>query len=360
MNNTPKQLGFTIPGEWEKHSAVWLAWPHDPTTFVQGVDKAEATFCQIIKAFEGSEPVNLIVLPEAQNRVNQILKDFGCDLSNIHFCPVLYADVWTRDYGPTFLNKDAYIKWDYNVYGKGNDDPVYWAPLLKDNNTFNLLNLPGQKFTPGIVMEGGSIEPNGQGTLITTEQCLLNKNRNPHLSKEQIEQYLKDYLGVSKIIWLKKGLFNDHTDGHIDDIVKFVSPNKILCAYEEAENDENFATLNENFEVLQKATDQDGKSFELIKMPMPHMRYSAEHSVHSDSEKASEHEGEGEKAAVSYINAYIGNTVVLVPTFSDPNDEAALRIYQDCFPDKKIFPINCMNIIYGGGTIHCMTQQQPR
>lgn len=357
---TPASLGFYMPAEWEKHSAVWLAWPKDPTTFTQGVDKAEIIFCRIIKALEGSERVELIISDEAeQNRIVGLLKNFGADLNNITFHQVKYADVWTRDYAPLFLNNNAWTKWEYNVYGKGHEDQVYWQPLLKDNEVFNKISLPGKKFNPGIVMEGGSLEVNGQGTLITTEQCLLNPNRNPSLSKKQIEQYLKDYLGVSKIIWLKKGLVNDHTDGHIDDLAKFVGPNKILAAYEEDPNDENFKTLDDNYKVLTNAQDQDGKPFEIVKMPMPHMRYQAGHTVHSkDVNNNSQISAETEKAAVSYTNFYIGNSIVLAVTYNDPNDAKALKIIQSCFPDRKVVPIDCSDIIYGGGAVHCMTQQQ--
>jgi agmatine deiminase len=356
---TPKQQGFMMPAEWEKHSAVWLAWPHDVTTFTQGIDKAEHTFCQMIKAFEGSEKVEMLMLDnEMQSRVERMLQEFGVNLSNVNFHQMYYGDVWMRDYGPSFLRNDVWVKWQYNVYGKAHEDAIYWAPLLKDNDVFDNLNLHGQKFEPGIVMEGGSIEVNGKGSLITTEQCLLNPNRNSDLSREQIEKYLGDYLGVSKVIWLKRGLVNDHTDGHIDDIVRFVSESKILCCYEEDESDENYENLKDNYNTLVGSNDQDGKPFEVIKLPMPHMRYEEGHSVHS-SDEANSPDELPEKAAVSYANFYIANNTVLVPVYNDPNDAEALEIIQSCFLDRKVVGIDCSNIIYGGGAIHCMTQQQP-
>lgn len=335
-----------MPAEWEPHCAVWLAWPYDGTTFPKGIEGAEKTFCRIIKSLEGSEKVNLIVLDnQMQNRAENLLKDFGADLANVAFHRVEFADVWIRDYGPFFLvnrgQKDlAWVKWGYNAYGKA-EDP-YFTDLLRDNEVFNILNPDGKKFIAKMVLEGGSIEVNGAGALLTTEQTLLNTNRNPDLNKKQIEGYLNDYLGSSKIIWLKKGLINDHTDGHIDDIAKFVGPNKILCAYEENIEDENFKILDDNYQILKNSTDQNGRPFELMKLPMPHMRYD-----------------DGQKAPVSYVNFYIGNKAVLVPTFDDPNDEKAVKIIQSCFPDRKIIAINCKEIIYGGGSIHCMTQQQP-
>ncbi len=343
---TPKELGYRMPAEWERHDAIWLAWPYDDTTFPGRVPAVEQRMVEIIAAIHTGERVELLVLDEAmQSKVRNMLQSAGVDLTKINFHLVLFQDVWMRDYGPIFLTNRSqkalgWVKFKYNAYGKA-DDP-YFAPVLKDNDIFNRIKLPGKKFETDMVLEGGSIEVNGQGTLLTTEQCLLNPNRNPHLSKEQIEQHLKDYLGVSKIIWLKRGLVNDHTDGHIDDIAKFVAPNKIICAYEEDPSDENYGILKENFEALKKATDYDNQPFEVIKMPMPHMKYD-----------------NGKKAPVSYINGYIGNTVVLVETFNDPNDTKAIETWQSLFPDRKVVPIDCREIIYGGGALHCMSQQQP-
>jgi len=343
---TPKQLGFIMPAEWSMHSATWLAWPYDETTFPKRVPIAEAVFVEMIKASYESETVKLLVLnDEMKNHASALLQKAGIDIGKINFIITRFADVWTRDYGPTFLiNRQektlASVKWEYNAYGKANDP--YFTPVLIDKDIFNNIILPGQKFIPGIVMEGGSIEVNGKGTLITTEQCLLNKNRNPELDKQKIENYLNDYLGTSKIIWLKKGLVNDHTDGHIDDIAKFVSSATILCSYEEDKSDENFEILDDNYKTLERATDQDGNKFNLIKLPMPHMLYD-----------------DGTKAPVSYCNFYITNGVVLAPKFNDPNDAKALQIIQSCFPDRKVVGIDCSEVIYGGGTIHCMTQQEP-
>ena len=344
--STPKEEGYIMPAEWEKHSAVWLAWPYDKTTFSKGIDGAEKTFCKIIKSLEGSEKVELLVLDnKMQNLAENLLKDFGADLTNVIFHQAPFADVWIRDYGPFFLvNRGqknlAWVKWEYNAYGKAEDS--HFTNLMKDNEVFNILNPDGKKFIAKMILEGGSIEVNGAGVLLTTEQTLLNPNRNPDLNKKQIENYLDDYLGASKIIWLKNGLVNDHTDGHIDDVAKFVSLNKILCAYEDNIEDENFEILDNNYQILKNSTDQNGKSFELIKLPMPHMKYD-----------------DGTKAPVSYCNFYIGNGVILAPKFNDPNDGKALEIIQSCFPERKVVAIDCSEIIYGGGAIHCITQQQP-
>ncbi len=328
-----------MPAEWKMHEAVWLAWPYDKTTFPNRMEKVEKVYCNIIKALKNSEKIELLTLPTMKSHVEKILKNNNVDLKQITFRLTDYADVWIRDYGPIFLinNKEKKVGWikaQYNAYGK-KEDP-YHKPLLKDNNVFETLAPAGQKFDLNIVLEGGSVEVNGEGVLITTEQCLLNSNRNPHLNKNLIEEYLKKYFGVEKIIWLKQGLVNDHTDGHIDDLVKFISPNKILCCYEDNQRDENYNILKDNFEVLTK------EPLEVIKLPMPHMYYD-----------------DGTKAPASYANFYIGNKAILVPIFNDPNDKKAITIIRSCFPNHKVVGIDCHDLIYGGGTIHCITQQQP-
>ncbi len=364
ISQTPKQLGFVMPAECEKHSAIWLAWPYDDTTFPGRIQSAEAVLVKIIKLIYESEKVELLVLDDSmKNKITLLLKEAQVNLSYINFNFVAFQDVWVRDYGPFFIvnrqeKKLGWVKWGYNAYGKA-DNP-YFTDLLKDNKVFDILNPDGQKFKADMVLEGGAIDVNGLGSLLTTKQTLLNPNRNPNLNKEQIEKYLADYLGAHNVVWLEKGLTNDHTDGHIDDIAKFITPNKILVAYEDDPADKNYEILKNNYEILKKAVDQDGKPFEVVKLPMPHMRYDIGHTVHSEA--AGENlakNGQAEKAAASYLNFYIGNSVVLVSTFKDPNDARALQIIQDCFPDRKVVGIDCTDIIYGGGSIHCMTQQQP-
>jgi agmatine deiminase len=349
MKDTPLKLGYMMPAEWELHSAIWLAWPHDKISFPD-LEKTERDVTQIISAIYKYEKVNLLVLDQAmQDHTTEIIQKEGIDLSKINFLIVDYMDAWMRDCGPCFVKNTetgtlAWVKWDYNVYGGKFPD------LLIDNEIMYKLedgiNTP--MFQPGIVMEGGAFEVNGEGVLITTEQCLLNSNRNPSLNKDQIEIYLKEYLGVTKILWLKQGLVGDHTDGHVDDIARFISKNKILVAFEENQDDENYQVLVDNYNTLSDATDQDGNKFELIKLPMAHIIY--------DESKPFE---KGGKAPASYTNFYIGNSVVLAPTYNDLNDAKALEIIQSCFPDRKVIGIDCTSIIYGGGAIHCMTQQEP-
>jgi len=333
-----------MPAEWEQHDAIWLAWPHDPITFPDRLEKVEKTYGEIIKALQGSEKVNLLVRDGVmKTRALGLLRQWGINPDDIVFHIYNYADVWFRDYGPIFLvNKKsgslAMNHWIYNAWGGK------YESLMKDTRIPEFINLSMNIpcFTPGIVMEGGSIDVNGKGTLLTTEQCLLNKNRNPHLNKSEIEEYLMEYLGVTNIIWLKNGIEGDDTDGHIDDIARFVNPTTVLCAYEENMHDVNHPVLHENYEILLHAKDQNGNKLNVIKLPMP--------GAIGDKET---------RLPASYANFYIGNKAVLVPIFGHENDAKALDIIQHQFPDRKVIGINCSDLVYGLGTLHCISQQQP-
>ena len=251
-----------------------------------------------------------------------------------------YADVWFRDYGPIFVRNTkelAMVHWKFNSWGEKYEE------LLKDAQIPNII---GQEmklpcFEPGIVLEGGSIDVNGLGTLLTTEQCLLNKNRNACLPKEQVEKYLEDYLGVNHVIWLRSGIAGDDTDGHVDDLARFVNPTTIVCAYEDSD-DENGKALKQNYQILCQSTDQNGKQLNIIKLPMPgNVEYKRK------------------RLPASYTNFYIGNKTVLVPTFKSEKDKAALSILQKLFPERKVVGIDCRDLICGFGAIHCISQQQP-
>lgn len=330
-----------MPAEWEKHKATWLSWPNDDDFFKEKIGNIEKIYVEIILHLHQGEYVNIVVLnQDVENRVKKMLEEKGVDLSQVVFFQTDYVDVWMRDYSPTFVKKEGevvWIKWIYDGYNKK------FLELLKDGEVFNDLNkvLNSKVTHMDYVMESGAFEVNGVGTLMTTMQCLL-ENRNKGKTRAEYERLFSENLGVNNFIWLNKGLFNDHTDGHIDEVARFVSPNKILCAYEENEQDENFEILKENFEILENSLDQNGNKFEVVKLPMPHMFYD-----------------DGEKAPVSYANFYIGNNVVLATVFGDPNDDKAVEIIQECFPDRKVVPINCRELIYGGGAIHCITAQEP-
>ncbi len=342
---TPRSLSYHMPAEWERHKAIWLSWPYDLDSFPE-IEAVEKSYLAIIKAIHNSEIVNLLVKDEMmQSCVVDRLKEEKVDLSRIHFHVIDYADVWFRDYGPTFVvNREkemgrrvAAVNWIFNAWGEK------YAELLGDRRIGKLINedLKMDYFLPGIVMEGGSIDVNGCGTVLTTEQCLLNKNRNPSLNKEKIEGYLKEYLGLSKVIWLKEGIAGDDTDGHVDDIARFVNPTTVLCAYEDDPEDENYSVLKHNYELLCRETDQDGCALRVIKLPMPGKV------------------GAKRRLPASYANFYIGNDVVMVPVFGHKNDSVALQIIQEAFPSRRVVGINCREMVHGLGTVHCISQQEP-
>ncbi len=343
---TPASLGYKMPAEWVPHDAIWLSWPHDPESFGKGLSKVEQAYATLIKEIHKTEGVELFVTdPAMQKRASSFIDRAGADLTKVRFHGFSYADVWIRDYGPTFVvrrrePKIAMVHWIFNAWGGK------YKELMGDTRIPDQM-FPKSRFKtfkPGIVMEGGSIEVNGQGTVLTTKQCLLNKNRNPSMTRAQIEKALKDNLGVSNIVWLNEGIVGDDTDGHIDDIARFVGPTRVVCAVEENKLDANYEPLKECFEALEKAKDQDSKPFEIIRLPMPS-------PVEADG---------GRRLPASYANFYIGNGVVLAPVFGCDQDDAALKILETCFPGRRIAPIPCREWVAGLGTVHCGSQQQPR
>jgi agmatine deiminase len=345
---TPAELGFFMPAEWQRHAATWLTWPKDPLTWPDRVPQVEEIYLEMMAALTPNETVNLLVDNEAtEEAVRSRCKFEGRE--NIRFHRLETVDSWIRDYGPNFIvnaqGELAYNHWIFNAWGNKYEE------LKRDTSIparlERVLNVP--RFEPGIVLEGGAIEVNGAGCVLTTEQCLLNANRNPQLSRKQIEQYLKDYLGIRKVLWLKEGIAGDDTDGHIDDIARFVSPNRIVCAVEDDPGDANYELLLENMKRLKEMTDAEGKNFEVVPLPMPGF-------VGGTREPG---ERNLERLPASYANFYIANSVVLVPIFGSENDQLALDIIQNLFPDRRAVGINCEPLVWGMGTIHCVTQQQP-
>ncbi|MBL8030291.1 MAG: agmatine deiminase family protein [Candidatus Doudnabacteria bacterium] len=349
-----------FPAEWEKHSAVWLAWQHDEISFPGRVEKVENSMTEFIKAVHTSEMVNLLVLDEKMKEKAQTkLKSAGVDLLRVNFKITEYMDAWMRDTGVLFVRiiplpsgerlgegaPLAIASFTFNIWG--NKFPDLEIDKQIPEKVSSWTNLPLIK--SDIVLEGGSLDVNGEGLCLTTEQCLLNENRNPGRSKEDVEKELERLLGVKKTIWLKKGLVNDHTDGHIDEIARFVSPDTVVVAYEENEKKENYKILNENYEQLLKETNLNGKALNVVKLPIPHVQF----------KDAPAGNVAGSIAPVSYTNFYIGNEVVVVPVFEDVNDQKALKIIQDLFPTRKVVPLHSLDLAYGGGGIHCLTQQQP-
>lgn len=337
-----------MPAEWRRHAATWLSWPKDPETWPDRVPQAEQIFLQMMEALAPNETVNLLVNDAA---TEQLVRDrcMFAGAQNIRFHQVETVDSWIRDYGPNFLiNRDgklAYNDWIFNAWGDKYEE------LKKDDSIparlERVLNVPG--FAPGIVMEGGSIDVNGEGCVLTTEQCLLNPNRNPSFSQDEIERHLKDYLGVQKVLWLGEGIVGDDTDGHIDDIARFVESNVIVCALEDDPADANYELLQDNLNRLQKMTDVQGRPFEIVTLPMPGVVGGSS----TDTRNL-------DRLPASYANFYIANNVVLAPVFGHANDQRALNTLQRLFPDRRVIGINCEPLVWGMGTIHCVSQQQPQ
>jgi len=345
---TPAELGFYMPAEWHRHAATWLSWPKDPETWPDRVPQAEQIFLRIMEALAPNETVNLLVNDTATEKLVRERSLFpGAD--NIRCHQIETVDSWIRDYGPNFLINSkgglAYNDWIFNAWGNKyeelNKDDSIPARLEK------ILNVP--RFEPSIVMEGGSIDVNGQGCVLTTEQCLLNPNRNPSLSRDEIEKHLKDYLGVQKVLWLGEGIIGDDTDGHIDDIARFVDSNVIICALEDDPEDANYELLHDNLKRLEKMTDAHDRAFEVVTLPMP----GAVGGSSTDTRNL-------DRLPASYANFYIANNVVLAPIFGHANDQRAIDTSQRVFPDRRVVGINCEPLVWGMGTIHCVSQQQPQ
>ncbi|HKP47691.1 MAG TPA: agmatine deiminase family protein [Pyrinomonadaceae bacterium] len=363
-SDTPASLGFYMPAEWRPHEATWLSWPKDPETWPDRVEQVQNIFLQMMAALTPHETVNLLVDDESvENEVRKRCKFSAAE--NIRFHRMKTVDSWIRDYGPNFLvleqssarSKDEHDKskssehslafndWGFNAWGNKYEE------LKRDDAIPSQLEdlIQARRFEPGIVMEGGSIEVNGAGCVLTTEQCLLNPNRNPSLSKTEIEQYLEDYLGVQKVLWLGEGIVGDDTDGHIDDIARFVAPNVIACAVEEDPDDANYDLLQENFRRLQSMTDTQGRPFQIVRLPMPGTVGGSSTSTRNL-----------DRLPASYANFYIANGVVLAPVFGHQNDQRAIETLQRLFATRQVVPINCEPLVWGMGTIHCVTQQQPK
>lgn len=331
---TPAKLGYRMPAEWAPHAATWLSWPRpDGISFPNRYDEILPTLGEMVRALAPHERVEINC---RSDEVEAIARKTVGKTPNVRYHRIPSYEPWCRDHGPIFVKRDrelAVVDWGYNAWGGkyppfDDDDavPVRIAELLK---------LP--VFSPGIVMEGGSLDVNGEGLLLTTEACLLNPNRNPQLKKKNIEKYLKDFLGVTRIIWLGDGIVGDDTDGHVDDLTRFVSADTVVTVVEEDPSDENYRPLQENLKRLRKT------GLRIVELPMPGVV-----------------EYGGQRLPASYANFYIANDVVLLPTYRHKRNDTRVRdALAGLFPDRRIVPIDSTNLVWGLGSFHCLTQQQP-
>jgi agmatine deiminase len=345
MTLTPKQLGYYFPAEFEPHVATWLSWPHKEASWPGKIHTIYPYYCEFIKELAVSEKVCI-------NVNDQPMKDFALthlrtaevDLTKVEFFFHPTNDAWCRDHGPAFLinpsadQKKIIVDWDYNAWG--NKYPPFDLDDVIPSLIARHYNIP--VYHPGIIMEGGSVEFNGKGTVLTSTVCLLNENRNPNLSQQQIEEYLHHYYGIDQILWVCEGIVGDDTDGHIDDTVRFVNEDTVLAVVEEDKNDANFEFLQANLKDLRKMRLTNGKQLNVVELPMPGtVTY------------------EDQRLPASYANFYISNHAVIVPTYRCDQDEKAIDRIQSCFPERKIVGIDSTEIIWGLGSFHCLSQQEP-
>jgi agmatine deiminase len=349
MDVPPAALDYRMPAEWEPHQATWLAWPHCRSDWPGKFSAIPLVYAEIVRRLHGAERVNILVnYADAERRANVTLKRVGVDLRQIHFQRVPTDRVWMRDSGPIFLlnprGEKVFLDWRFNAWAKYNDwhhDDAVPSKLAP--------SLGCRSWQPGwngrrVVLEGGSIDVNGEGLLLTTEECLLSpvQERNPGFGRADYERVFADYLGVKKVLWLNRGIAGDDTHGHVDDLARFVNPRTVVTVVEHNPADDNYGPLQENLDRLRGMTDVHGKRLEIAPLPMPEPLYFA-----------------GQRLPASYANFYIANHLVLVPTFNDPNDRLALGTLAELFPDRKVVGIHAVDLVWGLGTLHCLTQQEP-
>lgn len=338
-----------MPAEWEPHEATWLAWPHERTDWPGKFAPIPWVYAEIVRNLANAERVRLIVQDRTEEEtVRKILRKAGANLDAVEFFPIRTDRGWMRDSGPIFLcGKNGEIGvtlWRFNAWAKYDN----WKKDAEISNHLRFRNdVPIWRPIYGkqkIVLEGGSIDVNGCGTLLTTEECLLSpiQARNPGLSREDLEQVFAEYLGIRRVLWLGRGIAGDDTHGHVDDLARFVNPTTVVTAILEDRADDDFEPLHENLAKLREMRDQDGAPLRVVTLPMPSPVFFA-----------------GQRLPASYANFYIANGLVLVPTFNDPNDRIALNTLAEAFPDRKVVGIACRDLVLGLGTLHCLTQQQP-
>jgi agmatine deiminase len=351
---TPHELGYRMPAEWEPHEATWLAWPHNPEDWPGKFAPIPWIYAEIVRLLAARERVQLIVEGAAsERRIRSMLKRAGANLDRVSFHAWPTDRGWMRDSGPIFLRDAAgrtgLTNWQFSGWAKYSD---WRLDELIPGRVAELLGVkewqPSIELADGsarrVVLEGGSIDTNGAGVMLTTEECLLSavQQRNPGVSREQREHIFHDFLGIERVIWLGRGIAGDDTHGHVDDISRFVAADTVVTAVETDSNDANHAPLAENLERLRAVRTLEGKQFTIVELPMPRPVVFR-----------------GQRLPASYANFYIANGLVLVPTFHDPNDRVALNILAEVFPEREVIGVHSVDLVWGLGTLHCMTQQQP-
>jgi agmatine deiminase len=344
LAQTPAALGYRMPAEWERQEAVWLSWPHNRETWPGNFRPIPGVFAGVAAQVSLREKVRINVASRHRARALSLIAKAGADMANVECFNHPTNDAWCRDHGPIFVRSDrtgrvALTDWDFNAWGGK------YPPFGKDNRIPERIGraLGLRRFRKRMVLEGGSIDVNGAGLLLTTEACLLNRNRNPGLSRGQIERNLADFLGAGKVLWLGDGIAGDDTDGHVDDLSRFFSADGILTCVERGRSDANFRALDDNLERLRSFRTPSGRRFRIVELPMPA-------PVHR----------RGRRLPASYANFLVINGAVLIPAFRQPRrDRQAAEVLASCFPGREVIPIDCLELVWGLGTLHCISQQQP-
>ncbi|NUQ82881.1 MAG: agmatine deiminase family protein [Bacteroidetes bacterium] len=340
-----KKLNYRFPAEWEPHKATWLSWPHKEASWPGKLESVYPVYSQFIREMARGEEVHININDESMEQsARHWLETTGGLPSNVFFHRFPTNDAWCRDHGPAFLinpqesQKKVIVDWGYNAWG--GKYPPFDLDDVVPTRIAEYYGIP--VYHPGIVMEGGSVDFNGRGTLLTTTACLLNENRNPHLTQAQIEEFLVSYYGVDHILWLGDGIVGDDTDGHIDDITRFVNPTTVVTVVEKKKSDENYDILQENLKMLKTMRLESGKQMDIVEIPMPAP------VIYED-----------QRLPASYANFYIANSGVMVPTYRCKQDDEAIAILESVFKDRPVIGLDSTDIIWGLGSFHCLSQQEP-
>lgn len=358
LTTTPRQDGFRMPAEWEPHVGCWMLWPERSDNWRNGAKPAQHAFAAVAAAIAQGEPVSVCASP-AQYLIARDMLD-----PSVRVVEMTSNDSWIRDCGPTFVVNDKGkvrgIDWKFNAWG-GLFGGLYFPWDQDDLVGEKVIELErDDRYAPDFILEGGSIDVDGEGTLLTTEECLLNPNRNPDKSREQIEKYLKDYLNLEKILWLKKGVYLDETSGHVDNFCRFVAPGEVILTWTNDRSDPQYEISAEALERLQAMTDARGRSLKIHKLVEPRpVLITAEEAAGVDKVAGTLPRQPGNRLAASYVNFYIANNVVVMPSFNDPADVPAQQMLAKLFPTRRIVAVPGREILLGGGNIHCITQQEP-
>lgn len=358
VTSTPLRDGFSMPAEWADHAGCWLAWPERPDNWSESARPAQEAFSAVIRAISETEQVTVIASSAQWDVARSGLP------SRVRVIEMSYDDCWMRDIGPTFVVNEVGdvrgVDWKFNAWG-GRVDGLYASWDADNAVARKILEIERiGRYKAPFVLEGGSIDVDGEGTVLVTEECLLSEGRNPHLSKGEIEALLREYLGVTKVVWLREGVYLDETNGHVDNLCRFVTPGVVILTWTDDETDPQYERSVAAFNTLSRERDARGRPFEIVRIHQPGpLTITPEECSGVEVVAGTLPRRAGDRMAGSYVNSYIGNDIVVLPVFDDPHDEAAVAMYEQVFAPRRVITVPGREILLGGGNVHCITQQQP-